>query len=294
MIETTVVGSYPAYPDNEEIMKNYFNTKIKDAWKSCIKKVVDDTLRVGIDIVSDGQTRDPFTQLFTRNLEGCRIRGRVEIIDTIRFKGPITIEDQKYVKSLLPENKKLKGIITGPYTLTKSCIDLYYHDEKQACFDFAYALREEVISLQKYVDIIAIDEPFFSISYPDYGKELIEIIAKNLAVPISLHICGDISYIIPELFDIPVDILCHEFKAHPKLFDIISSYSFPQSLCIGSVRSDSDTIEDIDEIATHIKKAISLFDGKVIQISPDCGQRSLPKDIAYRKLENMVKARDKI
>ncbi len=140
--------------------------------------------------------------------------------------------------------------------------------------------------------MISIDEPFFSISYPEYGKELIEIITKNLSVPTALHVCGEISPIVPEMVEMPVDTLCHEFKAHPKLFDTFSEHSFPQSLCIGSVRSDRDAIESVDEIVSHVKKALSLFGEKVTQISPDCGQRSLLREIAYKKLENMVKARN--
>lgn len=289
MIETTVIGSYPIQPDREGIMKNYFNQK-ESNWKKCIEEAVNDLLKAGIDIISDGQTRDPFIQLFARKLEGCRIRARAEIIDEIKFNDPITLEDQKYVKSIIPANKKLKGIITGPYTLTKSCVNLHYDDEERASFDFAHALKEEALHLQKYVDMVDIDEPFFSISYPEYGKELIQIIVKKLSIPVALHVCGDVSGIIPELVEMPVDILCHEFKAHPKLFDAFGDHSFPQYLCIGSVRSDSDQIESVNEIVSHIKKAIDLFGDKVIQISPDCGQRSLPRKIAYKKLENLVKA----
>lgn len=294
MIETTVIGSYPVHPDNGELMKNYFTQRHRDPWKQCMKKAVDDMVKAGVDVVSDGQTRDPFIQLFARKLEGCRIRGRPELINDIKFKDPITLEDQKYVKSILPPHKKLKGVITGPYTLTKSCVDLHYNNEKEACFDFARALKEEAVYLQRHVDIIGIDEPFFSISYPDYGKELIESITKNVSVTTALHVCGDTSAIVPELAEMPVDILCHEFKAHPQLFDAFHEYSFPQSLCIGSVRSDSDRVETIKDIVCHIKKAISLFGEKVIQLSPDCGQRALPRQIAFKKLENMVQARDLI
>lgn len=274
-------------------MYSYFSRRDID-WNKYISNSVNDMLNAGIDIVSDGQTRDPMIQIFTRKLKGCRIRGRTEVIDKIEYVRPITINDQKYVKTLIPKKIQLKGLITGPYTLANSCIDLYYNDEKKLAFDFAYALAEEVKNLQKIVDIIGIDEPFFSNFMPNYAKDLIEIIIKNINRPTTLHVCGDVSKIIPDIFEIPVDILSHEFKASPHLMDTFSKYSFSQKICLGSVRSDDSEVETVDDIENHIRKALNMFDGKIVQISPDCGQRYLLRDIAFKKLKNLVLAGDKI
>ena len=138
--------------------------------------------------------------------------------------------------------------------------------------------------------MISIDEPFFSNCMPEYAKELIEIITKNIRCPTILHACGDVSLIIKELIDLPVDILSHEFKASPHLLDKFNDFSFSQKLCLGSVRSDTDNVESVDEITHHILKALDLFGEKIIHISPDCGQRLLPRNIAFQKLKNLVKA----
>ena len=290
-IQTTVIGSYPVTIDTMEFIKTYFLQKKTDQkWKRYIKTAVQKMLDAGIDIITDGQTRDPFIQLFARKLKGCRIRNRVEIIDKIEYTKPITIEDQKYVKTLLPKNKKLKGVITGPYTLTRAATDLHYMDEKQLAFDFAYALKQEAENLQKHVDIISIDEPFFSEQVPEYGKELISIITKNLRRPTTLHVCGDIRKNISQILEMPVDILSHEFKGIPELLNEFKQYSFQQKICLGSVRSDNITVENVEEIILHIKKAIDILGNKIIHISPDCGQRFLPPQIAYQKLKNLVEA----
>ena len=195
---------------------------------------------------------------------------------------------------MIPNNKELIGNITGPYTLTKSCINSYYNNERELSFDIASALNQEAKILQKHVDIISIDEPFFSNEMPDYGKELIGIVTKNIDSTIRLHICGDVTRIIPKLIEIPVDILSHEFKASPKLFDSFNEYNFPQKICLGSIRSDNSKIESVEEICGHIKRGLSLFGEKLIQISPDCGQRLLTRSVAFQKLENLVKAGEKI
>jgi 5-methyltetrahydropteroyltriglutamate--homocysteine methyltransferase len=167
---------------------------------------------------------------------------------------------------------------------------MYYKDEKELAFDFAKALKCEAQLLQKYVDIIGIDEPFFSMGIPDYGKELISTIINNVSCPIRLHVCGDISKVIGDILDMPVDILSHEFKASPKLFDYFKNYNVTKNICLGSVRSDKSEIESVPEIVEHIKRGIEVFGDKITQIAPDCGQKMLPRDVALKKLKNLVKA----
>jgi 5-methyltetrahydropteroyltriglutamate--homocysteine methyltransferase len=292
-IKTTVIGSYPINIENMELMNRYFN-QIEISWDEYIKSAVNDMVNAGIEMISDGQTRDPFVNIFIRKLKGCRIRSRPEVIDKVEYSGPITIEDQKYVKSFIPKDRHLIGLITGPYTLTKSCVDLFYNDDKELAFDFAYALKEEAQELQKHVDMISIDEPFFSMGLPEYGKELIKIISKGINCPIRLHVCGDVSKIVPEIFEIPVDILSHEFKASPKLFNVFKQYNINKEICLGSVRSDNIKIESVSEITAHIKKGIDVFDDKISQLAPDCGQRMLPRDVAFQKLKNLVKAGEEV
>ena len=129
---------------------------------------------------------------------------------------------------------------------------------------------------------------------PEYGKELIKIITNNLSCTTRLHVCGDVSNIVADLLEMPADILSHEFKASPKLFDVFKRYNVTKNICLGSVRSDNAKIETVDEIIGHIRKGIDIFGDKIVQIAPDCGQRMLPQDVAFQKLKNLVKARDEI
>ncbi len=289
-VETSVIGSYPYSIDTLDSIRQYFSQEFTDKWHKIISSAVNDMLQAGVSIVSDGQTRDPFIQLFTRNLKGCRIRARTEIVDTIEYAGPITVEDQRYVRSLLPLNIRLKGVITGPWTLTCSCVDMFYNDYQKVAFDFAEALAQEAKNLEEYVDFISIDEPFFSQDTPDYALDLITILTKDIRKPIILHVCGDITHIIPRIIELPVDILSHEFKASPQLLKEFNKYSFSQNLCLGSVRSDDIRVESVDEIEKHIHQAFELFGEKIIHIAPDCGQRLLPREVALNKLQNLVVA----
>ena len=288
-VKTTVIGSYPVNIDNLEFFNKY-DTQETVSWNKYIDVAVNDMVNAGIDIVSDGQTRDPFVNIFLRKLSGCRIRNRPEIVDNIEYREPITVEDQRYVKKIIPKNRGIVGLIAGPYTLMKSSIDLFYNDEKELAFDIAKALNHEVKNLKKHVDFVSVDEPFYSVEMPDYAKELMQTVLKDVNITTRLHICGDVSNIIPKILEIPVDILSHEFKAKPKLFDHFKKYDVSKMICLGSVRSDDTRIESVDEIVKHLQRGNDVFDDKIAQVSPDCGLRMLPRDVAFEKLKNLVKA----
>lgn len=292
-IQTCVIGSYPIHADTMTFMQGYFH-QTETSWNPYIKTAVSDMIAAGLDLVSDGQTKDPFVQLFTRKLKGCRVRNRTEIIDKVEYEEPITLSDQQYVKQMLPKKKGLIGVITGPYTLTKSCIDRYYHNEQQLAFDFAAVLRQEAELLQEHVDLISIDEPFFSMKLPSYAKEVIEYVMHDLSCPTRLHVCGDVSSIVPELLEMPVDILSHEFKASPKLFDAFAQYDISKKICLGATRSDNTRIESVEEIAAHILHGKDIFGDAIVQLAPDCGQRMLPREVAFQKLQHLVNAGEKI
>lgn len=291
--ETTVIGSYPADYDNIDFMNSYFENK-KVSWTKYVDAAVNDMIKAGIQRVSSGQTKDPFVHIFLRDIGGCRIRDRPEVIDKVSYIGPITVDEIKYVKKIVPTQTKLVGLITGPYTLAKSCVDLYYNDLEKLSFDLANVLNFEAKNLEKHVDLISVDEPFYSVEMPGYANDLLKIVFKDVNVSKRLHVCGDVSDIVEELIELPVGILSHEFKATPTLFDSFKKYSFSKNICLGSVRSDDKRIESVDEITDHIKKGIDVFDNKIVQISPDCGLKMMPRDIAFEKLVNLVKAGERV
>lgn len=291
--QTTVIGSYPVKYNNMELMKGYFEDK-EITWNKYVDDAVNDMVNAGINIISTGQTKDPFVHIFLRKIGGCRIRDRPEVVDKVEYIQPITVDEIVYAKTIIPKQNKLVGLLTGPYTLAKSCVDLFYNDEEKLSMDLANVLNKEAKNLQEHVDLISVDEPFYSVEMPEYAKDLLDIVFKDVKVSKRLHVCGDVSGIIPELLDIPVDILSHEFKASPKLFDSFKEYESSKNVCLGSVRSDDKRVESIGEITDHIKKGIEVFGERIIQLSPDCGLRMMPRDSAFEKLKNLVKAGDMV
>lgn len=284
---TTVVGSYPAKVSREKLIRSYYEDE--DPYQDALKDAVDAQVNAGIELVSDGQTRNGMVEIFAQNIKGFRIKEKIQIISEIEHNKPIVIEDIKKVNEIIPESCGVKAVLTGPWTLVKSVENKYYENEEEAIFDCAEAVKEEAELLTEFCDVIQIDEPFFSIEYPDYGDKIVEKIS-SVDVPTALHVCGDVESIIEDLIEIDIDILDHEFAANPHLYDAYAGLDIDKKMCVGVVSTDN-RVEDINEIKKNINRAYDTFGPKVM-IDPDCGLRNLVEEKARKKLENMVIARN--
>ena len=289
-LTTTVVGSYPASPHVKNLF-NYCKTG-QDPYEDSIREAVEAQISAGIDIISDGQTRNDMIKLFAAKLGGIRMRQKPVVIGELEHRKPITLDDQKLAKEIIDNRAMLKGIITGPFTLAMSCQDEFYGSQEKLAMGFAEALNHEARALSGIVDILQIDEPFFSVEYPEYAENLISTIFSGVEIPRGLHVCGDVSNIFEKLVELDVQILDHEFAAHPELLNIVAEVDFSQTIGFGCVRSDVNTSETVPEILETIKKGIDSIGNYKMMLDPDCGLRHLTPEVAREKLQNMVRARD--
>ena len=188
----------------------------------------------------------------------------------------------------------LKGIITGPHTLSQSVRNDFYPDEQELAFALARALNREARTLQQVVPVLQIDEPFFSVNYVEYAGDLMAELLKDITIPVSLHVCGDITPIFEDLLEMPVSILDHEFTLNTHLPDLVRQYDFHQMLGFGVVRSDLNRVEPVEWIEKRIQGAVEAFGAERIILDPDCGLRHLSRETAYGKLRNIRIARDRV
>ncbi|MEQ9714318.1 MAG: methionine synthase [Candidatus Asgardarchaeia archaeon] len=292
-IITTVIGSYPPMWKNPT----------EDEIRSAIKIAVEDQIKAGVQLISDGQVRTDMVTYFSGRIPGFEVREKeTYIVGKIEPTNDDTlIRDFHYVKSLVGDKVKIKGIVTGPITLVfsskmdKSSPYNGFRDEK-LYEDVAYALKEEAMKLQKAgVDALQIDEPMYSIGAPlDMGKKAIKIITEDIKLPTALHVCGKIVRIFDKLLEFEgIDILSHEFAASPENFSVITRKKLEEhgkKLGVGCVKSNDPTIESVDFSYNVIKKAVDIVGIENIIVHPDCGLRLLTRDVAFNKLKVMVEA----
>ena len=140
-IKTTVVGSFPSRPSGNAFMKNY--REGGDPYLASLEDAVNNQVASGIDIISDGQTRNDMVSLFATKLKGIRMKARPVVIGPVEFRNHITLDDLKLARELMGDRAELKGIITGAYTMARSCIDQHYGNLEELSFAFADALVAE-------------------------------------------------------------------------------------------------------------------------------------------------------
>ena len=334
LLPVTVVGSYPLSPDPDALMRSYYAKEdpFHPTIKQCIREQAEAGVQIVSDgqtranmvnifasnlagIRMKGKPQvfreisygGPITvadQEYARNIleemvGGDRGQGEARGDDWPGGKRSVERNEgqgeaggkQEYE---VYERPLLKGIITGPHTMSQSVTDTYYKDEKELAFAFARALNREARALQEVVPILQIDEPFFSVNFIDYATELITKMVEGITIPVALHACGDVAPIFEDLIELPVTILDHEFTANPHLLDAVKGYDFPQMLGFGVVRSDHNLVEPVEWIRKRIESAVEAFGLERVMVDPDCGLRHVDREVAFGKLQNLRVARDRV
>lgn len=294
MLITTVVGSYPTG----------ITVRTEEDARQAIEIAVNDQIKAGISVISDGQVRADMVGIFALNMRGFRnesgryhITGRIESSDT-----PATVQDYLYAKKVAGNKAVVKGIVTGPTTMAKSSVvdktsPYKSTSDPELIYDLAYAQASEVRALAKAgADIIQIDEPFFSVDADlETGIRAVNIVAKAAETPV-MHVCGDIRPIFKKLLEANVRVLDHEFAISKNLEamdrELIEAHG--KIIGYGCLDTKSDTIESAEAVEANIRKAIEKIGKKNLWIDPDCGMRMRKKEAAFAKLSHMVEAVRKI
>ncbi|NPB00273.1 MAG: methionine synthase [Crenarchaeota archaeon] len=312
---TTVVGSYPKFPEAQEAIEKrkrglISEEEFRKICRSAIRKVVEDYITAGVDIISDGeQTREDMVVFFVERMRGYEIGDWVRIFDNVYFRkpivvskieyvGPMIIEDWEYARSV-SDGRPVKFIITGPYTILDWSFNLYYRDRRELIFDIARALRREIEeAVKRGAKYVQVDEPALSTrpvrEEAELLKEALEIMLKGLDCKKIVHICfGRIERILPYILDYPVDQFDLEFKnSNFRLLPYLKEYSYNKELGYGVVDVHSLKVETVEEIKDAVYRLLKLdiIGPEKIYLDPDCGLKRLPREIALEKLKNIVKA----
>ncbi|MDR1721458.1 MAG: methionine synthase [Methanobrevibacter sp.] len=312
---STVVGSYPVSEGEVKTFKDKLLKSIGsyDPYKIAIDHAVNKQLSARIDLISDGQVRDNMVKIFAKGMTGYEFDGNLcKICNKIGNPDPSTVaNDLKYAKSVMDkklkemdltkkerEKKGIKGLITGPNTMifSSSIETKLYKTKESAILDMAETLKFHGIALEKAgAKVIQIDEPFISTGLVDLktAKKSIEIISKEVNIPVALHCCGDISNVLESLVYFDVDILDFEFAGHKQNLKVLEKYRDEfngKKLGLGCIDTKKPKIESVEEIAKIINGGLELFDTEDLYIDPDCGMRNLEDNVAFSKLKNMTEA----
>lgn len=287
-MKTTVIGSYPVVGEGLE----------------AIRTAVNDQLEAGIEIISDGQTRKDMVSYFADHIPGFKAEGgKAKIVGKIRppDETPI-IDDLIFAKNLAGDKGEVKAIVTGPVTMvffSELSPEAPYSGFRDVRLyeDVSEALAVELEIIQKAgFSKFQLDEPSFSIGAPmNISKKAVEGVVSEIKGVKALHVCGNLRRVFKDIVSIEgLDILSFSFKDSVSNFDSVEKRllkDYSKRLGVGCVSTMDPEVDSVDSIKKVIKRALDIYGLEYVEwVHPDCGLRSMSREVALSKLKNMVVA----
>ncbi len=286
----------------------------QDALRLCL----DDQLRAGIDIVSDGeQTRQHFVTTFIEHLSGVdfekreivKIRNRYDasvptVVGAVTRQKPVFVEDARFLRQ--QTSQPIKWALPGPMTMIDTLYDNHYKSREKLAWEFAKILNQEARELEAAgVDIIQFDEPAFNVFFDevnDWGIAALERAIEGLKCETAVHICygygikantdwkktlgsewRQYEEIFPKLQTSNIDIVSLECQNSHVPMDLIELIR-GKKVMVGAIDVATNTIETPEEVASTLRKALQFVDADKLYPSTNCGMTPLSRQVANGKL----------
>jgi len=309
-LPTTLVGSYPkplwlnALSRGLKFHESRKRAKLlKEAYDDAVTIVVRELEELGIDIPTDGKVRrDPGIEYLAKKVDGFKFYGPVRIwgnhyamkpaiIDKLRYVGPIVVDEYLYLRKVA-RARVVKVTITGPTTVADWSFNEYYKSREELIFDLAKIINAELKKLEEAGALyVQIDEPSLLVKPEEVelGIEAINEAVRGLNIKVGIHVCySDYSLLKPYFDELRVTQLTLEFASRG-FKDLEVLKGLDKELGLGVIDVHSSRVEDPLTIARAIRKVMEYVRPECIYVNPDCGMRFLPRDIARRKLESMIR-----
>ncbi|MFB6127966.1 MAG: methionine synthase [Halolamina sp.] len=311
---TTVVGSYPkpAWLNRADELVDDDGEKFDDgdlaeAHDDAARLITHEHEEAGLDTVVDGEMRrNEMVEFFAHRIDGYEFHGEVKVwghnyfdkpsvTESVAYDEPWLVEEFEFTESVA--DRPVKVPITGPYTLANWSFNEAYDDDEALSYDLADLVNEEV---EKLVDAgaryIQIDEPALATTPDDHAivGECLERIVDGIPeeVRVGLHVCyGDYSRVYPEVNEFPIDEIDVELaNGDYEQIGVFADGEFQPDLALGVVDAHDTDVESVAEIKENIQEGLKVVPPEKLTVSPDCGLKLLPREIAYEKMANLVTA----
>lgn len=325
-IQTTTVGSYPV-PDWLVALPS------EQARLDATRVVFDIQHQAGIDLPTDGElyrfdVNHPDTngmiEYFVEAMSGVRTSiGRSEleaymkkgsmkyrrrpagVVEAPIGEGSLNLLSDCQVASSVAQGP-FKFTVTSPYMLARTLLDRFYRDFESLTQAIADVISEQVCGLP--ASCVQVDEANITGNPNDWqvASRAINTVLDRVQGEKAVHLCfgnyggqviqpGDWKALIRFLNSLRVDHLVLELAHRPvQDLDALKAVDSKIKLGIGVVDVKVNHIETADEIARRIEQAEKVLGaGRVSWIHPDCGFWMLKRSIADRKMEALVKGRNK-
>ena len=304
-LKISTTGSWPPTYDPEKIILYSPLDEQDRIVHASIERAIKDQIDLEIDILVDGQVRGDIVSIFASKIPGFQGKSLpFEIIDKIELADEaITVLDYLYAKNLAGE-KLVKAHITGAMTLARAVTvtpESPYVDrnDPKLVLDLAEVLGQEARYLvEAGAEIVQIDEPSLADGVDiELAFRAMEKIIEIGEIPIpALHICKNVTNIFDDvLTKSPVKIVSIEgdWLRNEALLHIDNAFLSKCNKMIGlgclAVRNYS--VERVTTLQSFLDVMVDkLGEDNIWAVTPNCGLRHVPYEIALNKLEALKKA----
>jgi 5-methyltetrahydropteroyltriglutamate--homocysteine methyltransferase len=325
VLPATVIGSwsfpgwYAKFCDDVARHPELFGPEDRaEAVRDAVRLAVDDQLRAGADLITDGEMqRVDFNLGFYDRLGGirplpqARLWGPPAHDQRSRYLcvGPL---DAPHGLGIVQEYRRLREVtsapvkvpVPGPFTLA-GCLQggEVYADRMQITQVLLPVVNREMKDLVKAgVTILQLDEPSFACR-PDNPEEFLDVIARTVEGVecfVSLHMCfgnyraravGRRSYrpLFPHLARARVSQLALEFASREMAeVELAAQIKPPLSLAAGLVDVKNTWVEPAELIADRLRQVLRHIEPERVHVTPDCGFSQTARYVAVGKLAAMA------
>jgi 5-methyltetrahydropteroyltriglutamate--homocysteine methyltransferase len=325
LIPVTVIGSwsfpgwYARFCDEAAGQPDLYGSDDRDeAVRDAVRLAVDDQLRAGADLITDGEMqRVDFNLGFYDHLHGIRALPAAR-----RWGPPAHDQRSRYLcirplaaphgLGLVAEYRRLRTLtdapvkvpVPGPYTLA-GCLQggEVYPDRDAIAEALLPIVNAEMRALcREGVTFVQLDEPSFAChpGRPDRFLDLIARTVDGVTAKVSMHMCfgnfrgravGHRSYkpLFPHLARAKVHQLALEFASREMAeIDLAREIKPPMELAVGLVDVKNTWVEPPELIADRLRQVLSHIEPERVSVTPDCGFSQTARSIACRKLESLA------
>jgi 5-methyltetrahydropteroyltriglutamate--homocysteine methyltransferase len=290
----------------------------EEALCDAVRLAVDDQLRAGADLITDGEMqRVDFNLGFYDHLTG------IEPLPLARRWGPPAHDQRSKYRcvdrlaapnglGLVAEYRRLRTLtdapvkvpVPGPYTLA-GCLQGgdVYRDRQETAEALVSIVNHEMRELVgQGVDFLQLDEPSFA-CHPDRPELFLDLIARTVegvGAKVSMHLCfgnyrgravGRRSYrpLFPHLARAPVQQLALEFASREMAeIDLARLIRPPMELAVGIVDVKNTWVEPPELVAERLRLVLEHIEPERVHVTPDCGFSQTARYVARGKLASLV------
>lgn len=313
-MRTTAVGHYPKIPNRPRSARlrqaiarfdrgEITSEELAQVQDEVTVEVIGEQVEAGLDLVTDGQIRwDDDQTYIAQRLEGFEIGGLIRYFDTntyyrqpnvvgpVRWREPILVRDYEFAAH--HSEKPVKALVTGPYTLAALSGDSHYGDRRLLVRDLAEALHQEAMALAAAgAPVIQVNEPAI-LRHKEDASLLQEALARmvdGVEAETALYTWfGDANRILPQLMELPVDLIGLDFVWGSGNWEALKRTVFTKGLGFGIVDARNTKMESAEEIVAQVRRVSEFVPAERLCVNPSCGLEYLPREVAFEKLKRLV------